>query len=145
MIHIGIDPGNSGGVAVIDSHRSLVVTAKMPETERDLFDLLFAIRNDYGSGRAWLEQVSSSPQMGVVSAFTFGRGYGHIEMALIAVGIPFERVTPSKWQRSMGCLSRGDKNVTKRKAQELYPLAKITHAVADAVIIAAYGQRTYPA
>jgi hypothetical protein len=43
----------------------------------------------------------------------------------------------------MGCLTRGDKNVSKAKAQQLFPTMKITHAVADALLLAAYAQRLY--
>jgi len=31
--------------------------------------------------------------------------------------------------------------VSKRKAQELFPAIKITHAIADALLIAEYGRR----
>jgi len=91
--------------------------------------------------KAYIEQVSSSPQMGVVSAFSFGRGYGNLEMALTAAGISFERVRPQVWQKALGCMTKGDKNVSKRKAQELFPDRKITHATADALLIAYYGTR----
>jgi hypothetical protein len=60
---------------------------------------------------------------------------------LVAAGLPFELVSPAMWQRAMGCLSGGDKNVTKRKAQELFPDLYITHATADALLIAEYGRR----
>ena len=43
----------------------------------------------------------------------------------------------------MKCLTKGDKNVSKRKAQELFPGLKITHKIADALVLAKYGQRTY--
>jgi hypothetical protein len=62
-------------------------------------------------------------------------------MALTAAGIPFERVRPQAWQKAMGCMSKGDKNITKRKAQELFPQIKVTHATADALLIATYGTR----
>jgi hypothetical protein len=55
--------------------------------------------------------------------------------------IPFEEVSPVKWQKVMGCLSKGDKNVTKAAAQRLFPDIKITHAIADALLIAEYGRR----
>jgi crossover junction endodeoxyribonuclease RuvC len=90
---------------------------------------------------AYLEQVHSSPQMGVVSSFTFGNGFGRLEMALTAAEIPFERVRPQVWQRAMGCMTKGDKNVSKRKAQELFPNIKVNHAIADALLIATYGTR----
>jgi hypothetical protein len=101
-----------------------------------------------------IERVWSSPQMGVVSAFKFGRGVGVLHMALIAAGIPFDEVTPQRWQKEMGCLSpRGktrvefgtkDKNITKRRAQALFPaVTKMTHAIADALLIAEYARRFY--
>jgi hypothetical protein len=150
MITIGIDPGKSGGIAWIDETGRACVE-KMPDTLQDLWeliekDILHKTGNLYFGNaarncKAYLEQVSSSPQMGVVSAFTFGNGYGHLEMALTAAGIPFERVRPQAWQKAMGCMSKGDKNVTKRKAQELFPQIKVTHATADALLIATYGTR----
>jgi Holliday junction resolvasome RuvABC endonuclease subunit len=145
MITIGIDPGKNGAIAWIVDGKPCV--EKMPDTLADLWDLLESILHDiapiYRSAqcKAYLEQVHSSPQMGVVSAFSFGNGYGHLEMALTAAGIPFERVRPQAWQKAMGCMSKGDKNVTKRKAQELYPQLKVTHATADALLIATYGTR----
>jgi Holliday junction resolvasome RuvABC endonuclease subunit len=145
MITIGIDPGKSGGIAWIDETGKACVE-KMPDTLKDLWELIDTIRGGYyricNEGcKAYIEQVSSSPQMGVVSAFTFGNGYGHLEMALTAAGIPFERVRPQAWQKAMGCMSKGNKNVTKRKAQELFPQIKVTHATADALLIATYGTR----
>jgi hypothetical protein len=69
------------------------------------------------------------------------RQVGNLEAFLTAAGIPFERVTPTTWQKALGCLSKGDKNVTKRRAQELYPTIKVTHALADALLLATYGYR----
>jgi hypothetical protein len=144
VITIGIDPGKSGGIAWIDETGKACVE-KMPDTLKDLWELISNISGDYGiykiECKAYLEQISSSPQQGVVSAFTFGNGYGHLEMALTAAGIPFERVRPQAWQKAMGCMSKGQKNVTKAKAQELFPHLKITHATADACLIAEYGRR----
>ena len=139
-LYIGIDPGLSGGVAFIPTTGE-PWAHKMPETDRDLIDLLRDSINLFDA-RATLEFVSSSPQMGVKSAFTFGEGYGRLQMALTAMGIPYERVRPAVWQKAMGCLTKGDKNVSKRKAQELFPAIKVTHAIADALLIAEYNRRT---
>ena len=147
MTIIGIDPGKSGGIAWISDGKPCV--EKMPETLQDLWELIISIkglqhwdcRNDC---HAYIESVHSSPQMGVKSAFTFGNGFGHLEMALTAAGIPFERVSPQKWQKALGCMTKGDKNVSKRRAQELFPTMKITHATADALLIAHYGTKQQP-
>lgn len=141
MTTIGIDVGVNGGIAWITDGKPCV--EKMPDTLQDLWEVIVSISLEAGTGgigvKAYIEQVASSPQMGVVSAFSFGRGYGNLEMALTAAGIPFERVRPQEWQKHMKCMSGGDKNVTKRRAQELFPSLKITHATADALLIAQYG------
>lgn len=142
MTIIGIDPGTNGGIAWITGGKPCV--EKMPDTLKDLWELLRDI--DIASEEychAYIEQVHSSPQMGVKSAFTFGNGFGHLEMALTAAGIPFTRIRPQAWQKELGCLTKGDKNITKRKAQELFPSLKVTHATADALLIATYGTKQH--
>ena len=143
-ITIGIDVGASGAIAWIDE-RGKSCVEKMPDTLQDLWELIVSISLNAGTGglgvRAYLEAVSSSPQMGVVSSFSFGRGYGNLEMALTAAGIPFERVRPQVWQKAMGCMTKGNKNISKQKAQELFPDKKVIHATADALLIALYGTR----
>lgn len=138
-IYLGIDPGKSGGIAFIPE-RGDPWAEKMPDTERDLFDLLEM--QDEWEPFAYIENVSSSPQQGVVSAFTFGKGYGSLLMALTARGIAYERIAPGVWQKSMKCLTKGNKNVSKARAQELFPSLKITHANADALLIAEHCRRT---
>ena len=145
-ITIGIDVGASGAIAWIDE-RGKSCVEKMPDTLQDLWELIRDITNfprsaiDGRRYKAYIEQVSSSPQMGVVSSFSFGRGYGNLEMALTAAGIPFERVRPQVWQKAMGCMTKGDKNISKAKAQELFPDKKVIHATADALLIALYGTK----
>jgi len=142
-IYIGIDPGINGGIATINNN--FVQAYKMPQTIRDLWELIHEIKStaelENYSITAALESVWSSPQMGVKSAFTFGNGFGHLEMALTALGVPYERVRPQAWQKAMGCLTKGDKNVSKRRAQELFPAIKVTHAIADALLIGEYARR----
>jgi len=141
---IGIDPGASGGIAWITDGEPCV--EKMPNTLTDLWDLIHSLNfnagpNSMNRPKAYIEQVHSMPGQGVASSFKFGQGYGALEMALTAAGIPFERVSPQKWQKALGCLTKGNKNVSKRKAQELFPQLKITHATADALLIAEWGRR----
>jgi Holliday junction resolvasome RuvABC endonuclease subunit len=144
-ITIGIDPGKSGGIAWFNDDGPHV--EKMPDTVQGVWELIEHIVNGsapiyrHTEFKAYIEQVHSSPQMGVKSAFTFGNGFGHLEMALTAANIPFERIRPQVWQKTLGCLTKGDKNISKRRAQELFPHLKITHATADAMLIAEYGRR----
>jgi hypothetical protein len=141
MTIIGLDPGTNGGIAWIVDGKPCA--EKMPDTLQDLWELIVSISMNAGCGgtgiHAYLEQVYSSPQQGVKSAFTFGNGFGHLEMALTAAGIPFTRVRPQIWQKELNCLTGGQKNITKQRAQELFPSIKVTHAIADALLIAKYG------
>ena len=139
---IGIDPGISGGIAIIgDGIAPWAV--KMPETERDIWDTIRALKSwSDREAFATIEKVHSMPGQGVASSFTFGRGLGSLRMALVAAEIPFADVTPQAWQKALGCLTKGDKNVSKAKAQELFPSLRITHYIADALLIAEFARRS---
>lgn len=141
MTFIGIDPGLGGGIAVIHQDVGHVDVYKMPQTERDLLDLLESVGPKRHPARAMLEKVHSMPSQGHVGAFTFGKGYGALRMALTAAFVPFDEVRPAVWQKALGCLTKGDKNISKRRAQALFPHVRLTHATADALLIAEYGRR----
>lgn len=142
MTYIGLDPGKSGSICAITPTGP--IAHKMPDTDKDLLDLLKSVMfSDDGKAVAVLEEVSSSPQMGVVSAFTFGRGYGKLEMALMAAEIPTDKVRPQVWQKAMRCLSGGNKGITKARAQALFPTMRLTHATADGMLLAEYCKRKH--
>lgn len=134
---LGVDPGASGGFALITGSRTGAACWPMPETERDIFELIA----NSGAQHICIEAVHSMPKQGVASSFKFGRNYGFLRACIIASGVPFENVSPQRWQKALNCLTGGDKNVSKSKAQQLYPHVKITHAVADALLIATYCSR----
>lgn len=139
---IGVDPGKSGAISVLWGRETDY--RKLTETHHDVVRWLREeICVESGNVRcvAALEKVSASPQMGVTSSFTFGRSYGALEMMLTMLGVPFVFVTPQTWQKAMGCLTGGDKNISKAAAQRLFPALKITHANADSLLIAEWCRR----
>lgn len=140
MISMGIDPGMSGAIVVLDD--DAVEVCRGDDTERDIWE--FISRWDWdGPVFAIIERVSAMPKQGVSSTFKFGKNYGFLRGCLIGNGIPFEEVCPAKWQQVMGCRSKGDKNVTKARAQQLFPGIKVTHQIADALLIAEYCRRMH--
>ena len=140
MIHLGVDPGKSGAIVAIDGDE--IIHARNDWTEHDISQWLYTVEGRAkGELHATLEQVSAMPKQGVSSTFKFGQSYGFLRGLLVAHLIPFETVTPAKWQQVMKCRSKGDKNVTKARAQELAPHIKWTHRTADAFLIAEYGRR----
>lgn len=140
FVYFGIDPGKGGSIAAIWSD-GMAYTRHCPlnGTEQDIATFLRDF--DLASARAILERVASSPQMGVVSAFSFGRSYGFLRGLLAGFQIPYIEVAPLKWQNAMQCRTGGAKKISKAKAQQLWPKLKITHANADALLLAEYGRR----
>lgn len=142
MRFIGIDPGVTGGIAVLYEDGSIAEVTKMPADNRAVLDFLAKFAgDDFGGCRGALEYVRSRPGLSSVAVFTFGRGYGALEMALIASSIPYYDVHPLRWQKMLACRTRGDKNISKARAAELWPGQKITHAIADALLIAEWCRR----
>jgi hypothetical protein len=143
MVFVGIDVGKDGGIAIINEQGVVLRAGRMPETDADLLAAIFWVQMEMPliPCRALLEKVHASPQMGVTSAFTFGGWYRACRMALTAAKIPFDEVSPMRWQRRLECLSGGDKNVTKARAQQLFPAVKVTHYIADALLLAEFARR----
>ena len=135
---LGIDPGVSGGAAFISEALTGAQTIAFSKvTPSDICAWLVNKKIDM----CYLEAVHSMPAQGVASTFKFGKNAGWWEGVLMALEIPFQRVYPLKWQTFMSCRTGGNKNVSKARAQELFPRTKVTHAIADALLIAEYGRR----
>lgn len=128
---IGIDPGFSGAIAVLEGLK-LVSVSDMPtvpvrwgQKTRNEVDChgLYAVlseASDLAHGVVVvLEDVTSSPQMGATSAFRFGQGYGAVQGVIAACGYRMELVRPAKWKKAMG-LSR-DKAASRVQALRLWP------------------------
>lgn len=144
MRFIGIDPGKSGGIAWIDTFDG-VTAVKMPDTERDILDLIVSCT--LVPAVALIEDVHSFPTDAAKTTFTFGTSYGQLRMALIACCIRFETVAPTVWQKSLKLINKRGlsktqkKNEHKARAQELFPDLVVTHHIADALLIAEYCMR----
>jgi len=136
---MGIDPGYSGAISLVDHDGAIIETIRLKETEHDISTFVSGYASDVEM--AILEKVNAMPRQGVSSTFKFGTSYGFCRGLLVCHRIPFSVVPPGTWQRAMGCLTKGDKNVTKAAAQRLWPSEKVVHAVADAMLLAEYARR----
>jgi len=150
---VGIDPGQSGGLAIVCVYPNMEVypdmecAVPMPSTERDIWDWFNSLPP---RTMALIELVHAMPGNGVSSMFKFGAGYGGLRMALIASGIPFEGVQPRAWQKELGIPPKKKtetktqfKNKLKAKAQQLFPAEDVTLKTADALLIAEYCRRKH--
>lgn len=143
---IAIDPGKNGAIAIFSfTKNELIEVAKMPETAKDLLDFLKMYSQN---SICYLEKVGGIPGSGGAnSMFNFGKGFGHLEMALLACKIPVTEVTPQKWMKYLqmgtkGSMSSTDwKNKLKSRSQQLFPSLKVTLTTADALLIMHYGTK----
>lgn len=152
---IGIDPGLTGAIALLDGDICLGVW-DMPTTERThgkgrevspalLADILQDCVDAADDGvTCWIEQVSARPGQGVTSMFTFGVTVGVVRGVVGTLGIKAYHVLPGTWKRSQGLTGR-DKDASRTLAIERYP--EVRHELcrkkdvgrADAILIGAYG------
>ncbi|NNM74763.1 hypothetical protein [Enterovirga aerilata] len=157
---IGCDPGLGGAFAVLhigDDGAAIVercedlpkVGAKVRGKRKQKIDAggLVRLVRDLAAARpisgAIVEAVNAAPGMGVSGAFSFGRGAGIIEAALIAAGIVPEFVAPAVWKRAMR--APADKRLSRARATELFggsdahwPLSR-HDGRAEAAMVALYG------
>lgn len=139
MIYLAIDPGKGGAIAWSTGNE--LCCCKMPENVHDLVKLIRDMRDKHQI-KACLERVHSSPQMGVASAFTFGREYGKAEAVLASFGASIEDITPQKWMKAFTAKTRKDlggitewKKHLRSIALRLHPQMDINPQCADAVLI----------
>ena len=152
MTIIGIDPGLSGAVAVLNGltstiHDMPVFTIKANGKERRNLDIAGLIRiiQDTEAVYAFIEKVGVMPGEGSVGAFKFGYTCGAIEAVILAAKIPFSYVTPQVWKKALQCPK--DKDGARMRAGQLLP--EMSHhwplkkhdGRAEAALIALYGKR----
>lgn len=144
LVIIAVDPGYSnGGIAWIKDNKAVAI--KMPDTEEGIKEALGKISDMYPFDRciAIVEQVHASPQAGASSGFKFGEHYGLVKTYCECIFQQLDLITPQKWQAALNCRTSGNKNVSKARAQDLFPDMKITLATADALLLAYYGYTKY--
>lgn len=150
---IGVDPGMSGAIAIIDTRKGLVDAIDMPTVEiqvgkamkrRVAPEVIASELRTYAPyAVAYIEKVSAMPGQGVSSMFAFGEAYGLVRGVLAGMGIPCTAVTPAVWTKAMRVA--GGKDGSRQRAMELWPdKAALFKRVkddgrADAALIAQWG------
>lgn len=154
---VGIDPGNTGAIALLsptnevikmedmpvlqDGKRKRVNAALLAEIFRDIMAWC-----DFVPPRVFLERVGVRPQEGAVGAFAFGRGVGILEGVIAANRCRITEVAPNIWKAQMK-LTGANKNASRAEALRRYPaLAENLRRVkddgrAEAILIALWGRK----
>lgn len=145
---IGIDPGVRGGAALLTERGAVVETIAFNGLKEK--ELACAFRHWHSlapAAQVWIEKVGYIRGDGAMGSFTFGSIYGLLRGIVLAQPWEPRYVYPQLWQAALGCMTGGNKNVSKGKAIALFPEYNterkrgITHDIADALLIAEYGRR----
>jgi crossover junction endodeoxyribonuclease RuvC len=147
---IGIDPGITGAIAVIDGAGRVLVVADLPtiqsgngKVKRAISGIgIYAILRPWMAGRMLvaLEKPGSMPGQGVASMFSMGESFGVIRGVLEAHAVPYTTERPAGWKKSMG-LSK-EKELVRAWALRAHPevagdlLRKKDHNRAEAIALA---------
>lgn len=154
MIYIGVDPGLTGGIALLQ-HGAIPCSDDMPTfaysttgAVKRAVDGIVVSRYLQNAMRSWndeamlfIERVNAFPGQGVSSMFSLGMSYWGVVCAANALGIPVELVNPAAWKKHFGL--GPDKDQARGLASRLYPSVDLSkkkdHGRAEALLIARYG------
>ena len=154
---LGVDPGATGALAMLDTDLGALVVVDMPSLlvktgkthRRQISEFWLAdTMRVYAPDCAYLERVHAMPRQGVTSSFSFGLSYGLVRGVLAALGISLQLVTPQEWKRSFRL--GPDKNEARVIASRLFPAnaADFTRAKddgrAEAALLALFGANQNP-
>lgn len=152
---IGIDPGLSGAIAILDTEGMVVEVHDMPtfaltrngKAKREVNATeLGRIVDAAQADLAVVEAVSSMPGQGVSSVFAFGRAYGVVLGVVGANYLKLVSPSPSLWKRILGLSGKG-KDASRAMATNMFAKqAGIFSRAkddgrAEATLLAVYGMR----
>ena len=128
---IGIDPGLSGAIAILENKKVLnifdmPIMAEGKKNKRQLnsaqlVDLLKKIVTEKDEIYVVVEQVNAMPGQGVTSMFNFGQTFGAIKGVCAALSLPIFFVRPSKWKKYFELIN-SSKDASRTKVIEMYPM-----------------------
>ena len=127
---IGIDPGLSGAIAVLEDQKVKCIfdMPVMPEGKKNKRQLNSAqlvnlLKENISTNEDTIivvEQVNAMPGQGVTSMFNFGQTFGAIKGISAALGLPIFFVRPAKWKKHFELIN-SSKDASRTKAIEMYP------------------------
>tara|TARA_B100000780_G_scaffold185613_1_gene130356 strand:- start:1472 stop:1963 length:492 start_codon:yes stop_codon:yes gene_type:complete len=154
---IGIDPGLSGAIAILEDSKikELFDMPVMPDGKKNKRQLNSALLvklikdniQNLEDTVMVVEQVNAMPGQGVTSMFNFGQTFGAIKGICAALGLPIFLVRPAKWKKHFELIN-SSKDASRTKAIEMYPsfseqLSKKKDVnKSDAILIARYYSET---
>ena len=127
---IGIDPGLSGAIAILENNKVLNIfdmpvmsEGKKNKRQLNSAQLVKIIKRNILNSKevvVVVEQVNAMPGQGVTSMFNFGQTFGAIKGIAAALELPIFFVRPAKWKKHFELIN-SSKDASRTKAIEMYP------------------------
>lgn len=143
MRFIGIDPGATGAIAIVNFNKGKITFSTLPfsksTTEVMCLRSVFSLAVNKACPVS-VEFVHAYRGQGVSSMFTFGTNYGKILGVLEYLNLPFRLVHPFNWQRPFNELSSAKLSPKKRALNNLTKIIgeckHLSDGEIDAILIA---------
>ena len=155
MIIIGIDPGISGAISIVENKKIIevydtptMIDGKKNKKQVNGSQVTNIVKERLNNDKekevvVVVEHVNAMPGQGVTSVFNFGQSFGVIKGICSALRLPVHFVRPTKWKKHFN-LIKTNKDASRTKAIEAYPeiSSKLSRKKdtnkADAILIARY-------
>lgn len=116
---LGVDPGLSGAVAVLEDDELVAVADIEAADGRVIVAPLRAFLVEWRPELAVIERVGPMPKQGISTTWKFARAYGCVEGVIEASQIPCFEITPAVWKRRVGVTA--DKASSRAEACRRWP------------------------
>lgn len=148
---LGIDPGLTGGLAVVEASPSGIRLVRAGDIEtsgekwkrRVQTSAVLAFLQDTKPDQAFIERAQAMPDQGASSGFVYGRAVGALETCVEGMQVPLTVIEVTAWKKAHS-LKGGDKENSRQRALWLFPGTgvferKMDHGRAEAALIAWFG------
>lgn len=166
--HIGIDIGKEGAIVIQEKNLEDKLI-KMPKIGKEIdYNQIYSILSPFEGGNGMVVFEKIIPYGAKSAMFVLGHQAGAIEMACIALAIPYTIVPPQTWQKEMlggvtlltkksattkSGISKDTKSMALIAAKRLFPKTKFTFGdratiphdgLVDALLMSEYAKRRFP-
>ena len=150
-MYLGIDPGFSGALAVLDDKLNIIhyqdmpiieVAKKRELNEPELHNIFQRFSLKYDNLIVGIEKSQTMPGQGIVSTGRYMASYGFLRGLCVGLGLPYVLIRPPSWKKAMLADMPKEKGSSIQKVNQIYPEIKLTrkkdHGISDAILIARY-------
>ena len=147
--YAGIDPGQTGAVAILNSDLNVMALEDWPGDIESAAAIFQGLYLEFNPAFTCIEHVTAMPKRGISSTFKLGTNLGAWQGIISALQVRYRLIRPREWQRAMfdPGTGREPKERSLTTARRLFPNTELHlkkhHGRSDALLIAGYAARWF--